>query len=132
MADHTALRVIPTLVYEDLEAAHDFLVEVFGLQPGGVQRDGEGRAVHAEVSAGDVTLWLHRHAPEHGLTSPRALDLVSSALVVLVDDVDAHYERAKAAGAAVDGPPADRDYGQREYGARDPEGGRWYFATPRP
>jgi uncharacterized glyoxalase superfamily protein PhnB len=50
--------------------------------------------------------------------------------MVFVDDVDAHYERVTTAGATVDGPPADRDYGQREYGARDPEGGRWYFATP--
>jgi uncharacterized glyoxalase superfamily protein PhnB len=46
-----------------------------------------------------------------------------------VDDVDAHYHRAKHAGAAIDSPPTDQPCGQREYSARDPEGNLWYFAT---
>jgi len=50
---------------------------------------------------------------------------------VMVDDVDAHYERARKAGAAIDSPPSEQPYGQREYAARDPEGARWYFATRR-
>jgi hypothetical protein len=37
----TITRVIPLLVYEDIEAAHDFLVKAFGFQPGGVERDPE-------------------------------------------------------------------------------------------
>jgi uncharacterized glyoxalase superfamily protein PhnB len=47
-----------------------------------------------------------------------------------VDDVDAHYERSKAAGAEIDRAPTDQAYGLREYGVRDPENHRWWFSTP--
>ncbi len=50
-------------------------------------------------------------------------------LAVLVDDVDAHCEHARAAGAVIDHRPQDQPYGRREYGARDPEGHRWWFGT---
>ena len=49
---------------------HDFLVDVFGFGPGGVQRDGQGLVVHGEVTAGDVVIWLHRVSPEHEMASP--------------------------------------------------------------
>ncbi len=120
-------RVIPLLVYHDIGAAHDFLVTAFGFEAGGVTRDGEGQAVHAEVRAGDTTIWLHRVAPDHRLA---AADMPSSGLVVHVDDVDAHFRHARSAGARIDAEPTDQPYGQREYGARDPEGHRWWFATP--
>ena len=122
-------RVVPLLVYEDLAAAHDFLVEAFGFEPGGISRDNEGRATHAEVRAGNTPIWLHRVAEEHEVGSPRRVGVASSGLVVLVDDVDEHFKRAVAAGARVDNEPVDRPYGQREYGARDLEGHRWWFAT---
>jgi MerR family transcriptional regulator, thiopeptide resistance regulator len=51
-------------------------------------------------------------------------------LVAHVDDVDAHYEHARANGAIVEKPPQNQPYVQREYGARDPEGPRWCFAAP--
>jgi uncharacterized glyoxalase superfamily protein PhnB len=130
MADLAARRTVPILVYERPDEAHDFLVDVFGLQPGGIDRDADGRAVHAEVSAGDLTIWLHRHAPEHGLTTPRALDLVSSALMVFVDDVDAHYERAVAGGAEITEEIQDAFFGYRRYQARDLDGHAWNFAEP--
>ena len=49
-----------------------------------------------------------------------------------VDDDDTHFRRATAGGAVIDSEPTDQDYGQREHGARDPEGHRWWFATPIP
>jgi uncharacterized glyoxalase superfamily protein PhnB len=123
-------RIIPLLVYEDIAAAHDFLVGAFGFTSGGVVRDGEGRAVHAEVRVGELPIWLHRVMPESDLASPRALPAAASGLVVHVADVDAHFARAHARGARIDREPADMPYGQREYAARDPEGHRWWFATP--
>ena len=123
-------RVIPLLVYEDLAAAHDFLVEAFGFEAGGVSRNAEGDAVHAEVRAGSDPIWLHRVTAEHEVDSPRRVGAASSGLVVLVDDVDQHFKRARAAGAQIDSEPVDQPYGQREYGARDLEGHRWWFATP--
>ena len=119
-------RLIPLLVYKDIAAAHDFLVAAFGFETGGVMRDAEGQPVHGEVRAGDTAIWLHRVTPEHGLA---AAVMPSSGLVVHVDDVDAHFKRALAAGARIDAEPVDQPYGQREYGARDPEGHRWWFAT---
>lgn len=122
--------IIPILVYEDIQAAHDFLVEAFGFTSGGVERDKAGHPVHGEVSAGPFTIWLHRVSTEHNMAPPRSMPGSSTGLVVHVDDVDAHFERAKNGGAEIDRMPEDQPYGQREYGARDPEGHRWWFATP--
>ena len=122
-------RVIPILVYADIPAAHDFLVAAFGFESGGVERDGQGQAVHGEVRAGSTTFWLHRVTAEHEMVSPVAGG-ASAGFAVHVDDVDAHFERARAAGAQIDSAPEDKPYGQREYGARDLEGHRWWFATP--
>jgi len=121
-------RVVPVLVYEDIEAAQRFLVRAFGFEASALDRDGEGRAVHGEVSTGGAVMWLHRVTADHGLVSPRSLPAASGGLVVMVDDVDAHHRRASEAVATVERPPSDMPYGQREYSARDPEGARWYFA----
>ena len=126
----TINRIIPVLVYEDIPAAHDFLVEAFGFTAGGVERTPEGKAIHAEVRAGDFVIWLHRVTAEHQMCSPRSLPAASSGLVVHVRDVTAHCEQARSRGARVESEPRDMPYGQREYGARDLEGHRWWFASP--
>lgn len=122
-------RVIPLLVCEDIEAEYQFLVDVFQFAPGYMHRDDSGRVVHGEVRAGSVDFWLHRVSAEHQVDSPRGKSTASSGLVVHVDDVDAHYRHVCSQGARVDGPPEDRPYGQRDYGVRDIEGHRWWFAT---
>jgi uncharacterized glyoxalase superfamily protein PhnB len=123
-------RIVPVLTYQDIPAAHDFLVRAFGFVAGGVERSPDGQAIHGEVRAGDAPVWLHRVTAAHHLDSPTAQDVANSGLFVYVDDVDAHYERARTAGALIDSAPVDQPYGQREYGARDLEGHRWWFATP--
>ena len=120
-------RVIPLLVYRDIAAAHAFLTKAFGFEPGVIERSPDGQVVHGEVLAGNTTIWLHRATLEHELDTGTNSD---SGLVIYVDDVDAHFEHARAAGAHVEKEPVDQPYGQREYGARDPEGHRWWFATP--
>jgi len=120
--------VIPVLIYEDIEAAHDQLVRVFGFTSDGIVRTPDGTVVHGEVRLGDARIWLHRVSD--GLASPRTLTQLAGGLVVHVDDVDAHFARARDAGAVIDREPEDQDYGQREYGARDLEGHHWWFATP--
>jgi MerR family transcriptional regulator, thiopeptide resistance regulator len=123
-------RVIPVLTYRDIAAAHDFLVQAFGFAAGGVHRTPDGQAVHGEVRAGETAIWLHRVTAEHQLDSPLSTEVATSGLVVYIDDIDAHYERARSAGARIDSEPVDQPYGQREYGARDLEGHRWWFAAP--
>ncbi len=51
---------------------------------------------------------------------------------VVVPDIDAHYARAKAAGAKIERPPADTEYSSREYSARDCDGHLWSFGTYDP
>jgi uncharacterized glyoxalase superfamily protein PhnB len=55
-----------------------------------------------------------------------------SSTYVVVDDPDAHHERAVAAGAEIVRELTDTDYGSREFSARDPEGNLWSFGTYRP
>lgn len=54
--------------------------------------------------------------------------MVTASLNIYVDDVDAHFEQAKAAGAEIASEPADQFYGDRTYTAVDPEGHRWSFS----
>ena len=123
-------RVIPIHAYRDLQQIHDFLVDALGFAAGGVERDGSGTPVHAEVNAPDGSvIWLHRHAPDDGMAAPERDSPVNAGIVVIVDDVEAHFQHARDRGAPIDYPPTDQDYGLREYGARDPEGGRWYIAS---
>lgn len=118
---------ISTLVYADLDAAFAYLTEVFALGPGEVTRDTDGRAVHGEVEAGDGVIWLHPESEQFQLASPRSVGAATASVSVLVDDVDAHHEHAREAGATIVYGPTDQPYGYREYGARDPEGHMWSF-----
>ena len=122
--------VIPVLVYEDIEAAHDYLVRVFGFTSGGLHRAEDGTVVHGEVRNGDAAIWLHRVTPEHEMASPRDAAAAHGGLEVMVPDVDAHHAHSVAAGAHIDREPSDQDYGLREYAARDPENHRWWFSSP--
>ena len=101
-------RIIPVLIYQDIAAAHDFLIRAFGFNSGGVHRNAEGQAIHGEVRAGDTTIWLHRVMAEHQLTSPQASDVANAGLFVYVDDVDSHYDQARTASARIDSQPVDQ------------------------
>ena len=126
-ASQDFIDAIPVLPYSDIRAAHDFLVDVVGLDSGGLVEH-EGSVVHGEVRAGDRRFWLHEAAG--GLSTPAAANTRTGGIVLHVPDVDAHFARAKAAGATILREPTDEDYGQREYGLRDPEGHDWFIATP--
>jgi len=128
MLDATVHSTTALLVYNDLAAAHAYLVQVFGLTAGAVVCDGAGRAIHAEVRAGDQVIWLHPAA--EGYQSPEELGAATGMTVVAVDDADAHHARSVAAGALIIEGPVDQGYGVREYGAKDLEGQLWFFQSP--
>ncbi|NDL58035.1 MerR family transcriptional regulator [Phytoactinopolyspora mesophila] len=130
MLDTAVQGRIMLLVYEDIGAAHDWLVRVFGLGPGRVDRNDEGRAVHAELQAGDGVIWLHQEQDDWGLGSPQSVGAATACVAVMVDDVDAHYRHAVSEGASVVHEPVDQPYGYREYSARDLEGHLWSFMKP--
>ena len=87
----------------------------------------EGRVWHAELELGDGNVFLGE--PGGDYRNPKDVGAVTVGIHVYVDDVDAHYERARAAGAEISEEPADQEYGDRRYTARDPEGHQWFFAT---
>jgi PhnB protein len=134
--------MIPMLTYEDVGATADWLCAAFGFRPSGEQhRDGEGRVTHAELAYGDGEVMLGFASPHY--RSPRAhareceqaakwLDnpYVVDGVLVHVEDLDAHLERARAAGAEILRGPDDQPFG-RLYSAADVEGHRWMFVEPR-
>ena len=111
----------PILVYRDPKAAIDFLCRAFGFERQLVVDGDDGGVAHAELRLGDGIVML--------ATASDAMPAGAHRVYVSVDDADAHHARAAAEGAEVTEPPADRDYGSREYGVRDPEGGVWWFGT---
>lgn len=122
-------RIQPYLLYGDAARAIDFLVEAFGFTEESRVPMPNGQIGHAELLMGDCTVCLASAVAEMGHASPKDLPAVHSMVVVYVDDVDVHHERAKAAGAVIASPPEDKFYGDRSYEARDIEGHRWHFAT---
>jgi uncharacterized glyoxalase superfamily protein PhnB len=124
------IDVVPVVACSDIAAEHDFLVRVLGFVSAGLARTPGGEVVHGEVRAGDRRIWLHLTSEDARLETPAKLGGAGGGMVVHVRDVDAHFAAAKAAGAEILREPTDEDYGQREYGVRDPDGHSWWFATP--
>ena len=120
--------VRPYLAYSDAPAAIEFLCKAFGFEERSRYPMPDGRVGHAELGYGDASIYLASVYGELGFASPRELPGIHCQMHCMVDDVDAHYERALAAGATVVAEPAE-DHGLRSYRAVDPEGHRWIFAT---
>jgi uncharacterized glyoxalase superfamily protein PhnB len=118
--------ITPYLLYEDGAAACDFLVEAFGFREELRSHSPEGRVWHAELRLGSGVVYLGE--PAHGYVSPRRSGGTSVSIYCYVDDVDAHFERAREAGAEILAAPSDQAYGDRRYHAKDPEGHEWFFA----
>ena len=87
---------------------------------------GLARVVHAEMEFEDGVVMMG--CPGDDYRNPNHLGGATQSLYVYVDDVDKHCERARRAGAEIFAEPEDQFYGDRRYGARDPEGHEWYFA----
>jgi uncharacterized glyoxalase superfamily protein PhnB len=137
----TEQRVVPMLSYEDVGRAADWIVEAFGFEE--VERYEDERSVtHVTLRLGEGIVFFGNPGPEY--RGPRKLaetcevarrmletPYVVDGVFVEVGDIDAHYERARAAGATIlteleDNPGVD----QRQYRAEDIEGHRWMFAQP--
>jgi PhnB protein len=125
-------RVIPMLSYADPGAAIEFLCRAFGFAEHFRLDMPDGTVGHAELRLGDDTIMLSPEWPDAGVASPRRLEALHAQICVVVDDVDAHYRRARDAGATIVGEPVDQFYGARTYRALDPEGHRWIFQMPLP
>jgi uncharacterized glyoxalase superfamily protein PhnB len=123
-------RVMPYLHYQDPNAALEFLAKAFGFTVRFAQRDEAGLVQHAQVGVGDTSFMLGPARAEFRSAAASALPGLHASVWCYVDDVDAHHERARAAGAVILRAPMDQPYGVREYDALDAEGQEWYFCQP--
>lgn len=117
--------VFPCLTFRDAKASTDWLERVLGAERVAAYEDDEGRVAHAEVRIGHSTIMLGDERAGSRATPPGV-----SVVYVVVDDTDAAYERARAAGAEVT-EPVDLDYGSRDITVTDPDGNRWSLGTYR-
>lgn len=124
-------RIAPHLFYDDVGAAIDWLVEAFGFVIHVRMTDDNGVVVHGELEVEDKnSLVMLGLTSEHPVReSPRSLNgRITQRLYIYVDNVDAHAERARKAGAEFVYEPTTHYYGDRVYECVDPEGHRWKFA----
>lgn len=119
-------RITPYLLYEDVAAALDWLSRAFGFRERLRFAAEDGTVNHAEMELADGVIMMGDPGPEY--RSPKRLGQGTQQVHVYVDDVDAHFERARAAGATIVAEPTDQPYGDRRYDAEDLEGHRWSFA----
>lgn len=113
--------VSPYLSVRDLPGLIDFLEKVFDGELKEKITRPDGTIGHAEVRIGDSLIMLGGATPA---CSPQPISLY-----VYVQDSDATYERAVAAGATSQTTPADMFYGDRVASVRDAEGNQWWIAT---
>jgi len=122
--------ITPYLHTKDAARAIDFYRSAFGAMETFRMVDQSGRVGHAELDIDGMVLMLADEHPEIGILSPETLGGTGLSLTLPVDDVDATFERAVAAGARGERPPADQFYGERSAVLLDPFGHRWTVAHP--
>jgi uncharacterized glyoxalase superfamily protein PhnB len=135
IAKQTTATVVPALQYQDAPAAIDFLCKAFGFEKKAVYEGEGGTIAHAELTLGNGMVMLGSvKDTEYGklLVRPRAAGGVTMSIYCIVEDADAHFMRAKTAGAEITSEPVTQSYGGRDYTCKDPEGHVWTFGTYDP
>lgn len=121
-------RLYPVMRFRDAPAMIDWLDKAFGFTVHA--RYGEGDVIqHAELALGSAMIMLgssrcDRFGEIVGEPGPNG-----RSIYIAVDDADAAFTRAEAAGAEILEGLTDRDYGSREFICRDPEGNIWSLGT---
>jgi PhnB protein len=127
--------------YEDVAAAIDWLGAAFGFVEQGERfTDMDGRVTHAELELDGAAVMLGWPGPDYRSPAHHAQECeqarrwlatpwVIDGVLVYVDNVDRHYEHARAAGATILRELEDLPFG-RLYSAADLEGHRWMFLQP--
>lgn len=131
-----AHSIIPALHYHDGAAAIDWLTRAFGFEARLVVKGEDGCIAHAQLVLGKVMIMLGSSSDsEYSQHVKSPLDLRrynTQSPYMVVDDPDAIYQRALAAGAEIVVPLKDEDYGGRGFTCRDPEGHLWNFGSYDP
>ena len=122
--------VTPYLCVANAAKALEFYQHVFGAKETiRFAEPGSGRIGHAELKLGNSTIMLSDEYPEMGYFGPKGAERPPVSIHLLVEDVDAVYQRALAAGATSQRAPEDQFYGDRNAQIRDPFGHSWFIST---
>jgi uncharacterized glyoxalase superfamily protein PhnB len=113
--------VIPVLIFPDVREAVAWLTAAFGF----AERLQIGENHRSQLTFGDGAIIVGDVRNERRPPRPGE---VTHSVMVRVDDVDAHCERARAHRAEIVEEPTDFPYGERQYTARDPAGHQWTFS----
>ena len=132
MGSTVSSNVYPCLYYDDAGAAVEWLCRAFGFTSRLAVPGPDGTLRHSELSLGPGVVMVRSARPEEDCVSPKGLPAIHMVLSLYVEDPDAHFRRARDAGAEILQEPEETTFGARGYLARDPEGNRWFFASYRP
>lgn len=125
--DNPGQSIFATLRYKDAAAAIAFLTKAFGFTEVVAHRGDDGVVEHAQLAYRGTSIMFGQERPSE--YDEIIKDVDRAALYVVVRDPDAHCATARAAGAEIVMEPHDKDYGSRDYVAKDPEGNVWNFGT---
>ncbi|MBZ5536655.1 MAG: VOC family protein [Acidobacteriia bacterium] len=121
--------VTPHLITKDAPRAMEFYKKAFGATELMRQAGPQGKIMHAEIRIGNSRIMLADEFPEMGALSPASVGGCPVTFYVYVEDVDAMFTQAIAAGAKEKEPVKVEFYGDRRGGVTDPFGYIWYIAT---
>ena len=121
--------ITPYITVRDGAAALDFYQRAFGATIFMRMETPGGKIMHAEFRIDGSPVMLSSEFPEMGAISPETLRGCASSLMIYVENVDARFEQAIAAGGVVERPLKDQFYGDRSGTLKDPFGHRWTIAT---
>ena len=128
--------IFPTLRYQDARAAIEFLCKAFGFERHAIYEGEGGTIAHAQLKFGNGMVMIGSfREDEFGklqTTPRRSGGLPTQSPYIVVEDADAHHDRAVKAGAKVVYALRTEDYGGRGYSCLDPEGHLWNFGTYDP
>ena len=127
-------NIIPAMHYRDDFAAIDWLCDVLGFTRHLFVPDGKSGVAHAELTLGNDMIMLGSHRVEAGdsVVAPIAAEYWTQSTYIVAGDIEASYERAKAAQADIVSDLEEQHYGGGLFSVRDPKGQLWDIGSYDP
>ncbi len=129
---HRPKGLVSAVFYQDPKAAFRWLEQAFGFEPLMVLLDADNRLAHSEMTFGDSVVMIGSEWSDD-IRSPKSIAGKNTqsvkAQLAEGEDIDAHCEHARQAGAEIVQAPETQFYGDRTYRAKDPEGHIWTFGV---
>ena len=135
MTLRTTACIVPTMRYQNAPKAIEWLREAFGFEEHLVVPGDDSTVAHAQLRLGNSMIMLGSSRPDEFGTmmkGPREVGANTHSIYVVIEDIAAHYEQAKNAGAEIVQELEDQDYGGQLYSCYDCEGHLWNFGSYDP